>query len=199
MTSNTNFKDQLGKLINKAETEIDELRVKIALGKMNGADLFEDIKKELRSSFHEISNEIHKEGDEVSQSVRSNVDSLQLQLALGKADALDVYEAQKKKISEAIHKLEENVRDSRNMLSSNAKIRIQNELEKFSLKMEILQIRYELGRLDLKDNVENKKLKFKKEFDTLLANVKEESSEKIEEYGTNLKNAYDALRKSLQS
>ena len=195
----TNFKDQLGKLIHKAETELDELRLKISLGKMNGADLFEDIKKELRESFHTISGEIQTEGKEVADSVRAQIESLQVQLALGKAEALDSYEDQKNKISIAIQELEQNVRDSRNALSGNAKIKIQNEFEKFRLKMEILQIRYELGRLDLKDNVELKKQKFKKEFDELLSNVKEESSEKIEAYGTNLKNAYEALRKSLQS
>ena len=195
----TNFKDQLGKLINNAETELDELRVKIALGKMNGADLFEDIKKDLRGSFHEISNEIQGEGKEVADSIKMHVETLQMQLALGKAEALDEYDEQKTKIAEAIRHLEQNVRDSRNTLSSSAKIKIQNELEKFSLKMEVLQIRYELGRLDLKDNVESKKQKFKKEFDELLSTVKEETSEKIEEYGSNLKNAYEALRKSLQS
>ncbi len=194
-----NFKDQLGKLINKAETELDELRLKISLGKMNGADLFEDIKKDLRESFHKISHEVQSEGKDVAESVRTNIETLQVQLALGKAEALDSYEEQKSKISDAIHQLEQNIRDSRNVLSSEAKIQIQNELEKFSLKMEILQIRYELGRLDLKDNVEAKKQKFKKDFDELLSNVKEESSEKIEAYGTNLKNAYEALRKSLQS
>jgi len=195
----TNFKNQLGKLINKAETELDELRLKISLGKMNGADLFEDVKKDLRESFQAITNEIQSEGKDVAETVRTNIESLQLQLALGKADALDSYETQKSKIGEAIQQLEQNVRDSRNILSSDAKIKIQNELEKFRLKMEILQIRYELGRLDLKDNVETKKQKFKKEFDELLANVNEGTSEKMEEYGTNLKNAYEALRKSLQS
>ena len=199
MTTKTTFKDQLGKLINKAETELDELRLKISLGKMDGAELFEDMKKDLRNSFHEISTEVQTEGKEVAESVRANIETLQLQLALGKAEAKDTYEEQKIKISDAIHQLEQNVRDSRNAMSSEAKIKIQNELEKFRLKMEILQIRYELGRLDLKDNVETKKQKFKKEFDELLADVKEETSEKVEEYGTNLKNAYEALRKSLQS
>src|SRR5688572_19978798 len=195
----TNFKNQLGNLISKAESELDELRVKIALGKMNGADLFEDMKKELRNSFHEISGELQQEGKEIAESVRVNVETLQLQLALGKAEALDAYEEQKSKISDAIQQLEQNVRDSRNIISSDSKIKIQNELEKFRLKMEILQIRYELGRLDLKDNVESKKQKFKKEFDELLGNMQDETSEKIEEYGNNLRNAYEALRKSLQS
>jgi len=193
------FKDKLGKLIIKAETELDELRVKISLGKMNGADLFEDMKKELRESFHEISGELKSESKEVAESVKNNIEELQLQLALGKAEALDAYEEQKEKINKSINRIEHDIRNTKNELTYDARLKIQNELEKFRLKMEVLQIRYELGRLDLKDNVESKKQKFKKDFDQLLDTLKEETSEKAEEYGENLKNAYDALRKSLQS
>lgn len=198
METNTSFKDRLGKFLNKAEKELDELRLKIALGKMNGADLFEDMKKELRDSFHEISGELKQEKDELAESVRSNIESLQMQLALGKADALDAYEEQKRKIGASIDALESQIRDARNRLSYDSRIRIQNELEKFRLKMEVLQIRYQLGKLELKDNVESKKLEFKKEFDHLLENIKDESSEVVEQYGSKLRNAYDALRKSLQ-
>jgi hypothetical protein len=122
-----------------------------------------------------------------------------VQLALGKAEALDNYEEQKTRIDKAISQLEQNVRDSRSKLSYSLKIKIHNEIEKFRLKMEVLQIRYELGRLDLQDNVETKKQNFKKEFDQLLANVKVEASDKVEEYGNNLREAYESLRKSLQS
>lgn len=66
-------------------------------------------------------------------------------------------------------------------------MKIQNELEKFRLKMEILQIRYELGKIDLKDNIEEKKSKFKKEFDQLIENLKDESSEQLAQYGKDLK------------
>ena len=192
------FKNQLGKLINKAESELDELRLKIALGKMDGADLFEEMKKDLHGVFHELSVEVKSEGQEVADTIISKIENLQMQLALGKADALDAYEEQKTKINESINELEQNVRDARSRLSYDARIKIQNELEKFRLKMEVLQIRYELGRLDLKDNVETKKQKFKKEFDHLLETVKEESSDKLAEYGKNLREAYDSLRKSLQ-
>jgi DNA anti-recombination protein RmuC len=76
-------------------------------------------------------------------------------------------------------------------------MKIQNELEKFRLKMEILQIRYELGKIDLKDNIDEKKEKFKKEFEQLIANVKDETSEQLAEYGKDLKEAYEKLRKSI--
>ncbi len=195
----TSFKEQLGRLINKAEAEIDELKLKISLGKMNGADLFEEMKKDLHTAFHKISHEIKSESRELSENIIKNIEELQLQLALGKADALDAYEDQKKKINQAIHLLEHEIRDTRSKLSYEAKLKIQNELEMFRLKMEVLQIRYELGRLDLKDSVENRKQEFKKEFDQLLSNIKEEGKDKIEEYGNNLREAYESLRKSLQT
>ncbi len=195
----TNFREQLGTLIHKAETELDELRLKIALGKMNGADLFEDLKKELHDFFQNVTADVQTEGKDVAESLRDNVTSLQDQLALGKADEIKAYETQKLKITEAISQLEQNIHDSRSSISSAIKIKIQNELEKFRLKMEIIQIRYELGRLDLKDNVETKKQKFKKEFDELLSGLNDGVTEKMEERGANLKNAYEALRKSLQS
>jgi len=196
--SNISFKSQLGKLITKAESEIDELRVKITLGKMNGADLFEEMKKELHNSFTEISGDLKHEAEEFADSLQSKIESLQVQLVLGKAEALDAYEAQKQKINEAITDIEQNIRDTRNKLTYELKLKIQNELEKFKLKMEVLQIRYELGRLDLKDNVESKREQFKKEFDLLVEKMKNESKDKLEEYGNNLHHAYDSLRKMLQ-
>lgn len=194
----TSFKDQLGKLINRAQTEIDELRVKINLGKMDGADLFEEIKKELKEAFQEITTELRGEGEEALNSIKSQIESLQVQLALGKAEALDTYEEQKTKINKAIDELEGNIKDSRSKLSYDLKIKIHNEIEKFKLKMDVLQIRYELGKLDLKENVETKTRQFRQEFDKLLSELKNEASDKAEEYGKNLKEAYESLRKSIQ-
>jgi signal transduction histidine kinase len=93
------FREKLGNLITRAHTEIDELRVKIALGKMNGADLFEEMKKELRESFHEIPSEVKKKVRKPLTAVKSRIEALQVQLALGKAEALDAYEDQKRKIN----------------------------------------------------------------------------------------------------
>jgi uncharacterized protein YicC (UPF0701 family) len=193
----TKFTEKLGQLINRAQTEIDELRVKIALGKMNGADLFEEMKKELGESFHHITAEVKEEGEEAFNSVKSRIEALQVQLALGKVEALDAYEEQKARINAAIDDLEQNIRDSRSQLSYDAKIKIHNEIEKFKLKMDVLKIRYELGRLDLKESVESKTQYFRKEFDQLLEQVKDKADDKIEAYGKNIKDAYESLRKSL--
>lgn len=193
----TSYKDKLGRFIQKAQSEIDELRLKIALGKMDGADLFEDMKKELRESVSEFNAAFDKEKMAATETIIKGIETLQLQLALGKAEALDAYEGQKEKILHSITQLENELKENRSELMADARMKIQNELEKFRLKMEILQIRYELGKIDLKDNIEEKKSKFKKEFDQLIENLKDESSEQLVEYGKDLKEAYEKLRKSL--
>ncbi|MBK8416354.1 MAG: hypothetical protein IPL22_18695 [Bacteroidetes bacterium] len=193
----TSYKDKLGRFIQKAQSEIDELRLKIALGKMDGADLFEDMKKELRESVSEFNSAFDKEKMAATETIIKGIETLQLQLALGKAEALDAYEGQKEKILHSITQLENELKENRSELMADARMKIQNELEKFRLKMEILQIRYELGKIDLKDNIEEKKSKFKKEFDLLIENLKDESSEQLAEYGKDLKEAYEKLRKSL--
>lgn len=193
----TSYKDKLGRFIQKAQSEIDELRLKIALGKMDGADLFEDMKKELRESVSEFNEAFDKEKMAATETIIKGIETLQLQLALGKAEALDAYEGQKEKILHSITQLENELKENRSELMADARMKIQNELEKFRLKMEILQIRYELGKIDLKDNIEEKKSKFKKEFDQLIENLKDESSEQLAEYGKDLKEAYEKLRKSL--
>lgn len=193
----TSYKEKLGKFIQKAQTEIDELRLKIALGKMNGADLFEDMKHELKESLHEFRTEVDAKKQEVAETLNEKLANLHLQLALGKAEVLDVYEEQKSIILKTITQLESELIENRDQLHSDVRMKIQNELEKFRLKMEILQIRYELGKIDLKDNIDEKKEKFKKEFEQLIANVKDETSEQLAEYGKDLKEAYEKLRKSI--
>jgi hypothetical protein len=193
----TSYKEKLGKFIQKAQTEIDELRLKIALGKMNGADLFEDMKHELKESLHEFRTEVDAKKQEVAETLNEKLANLHLQLALGKAEVLDVYEEQKSIILKTITQLESELVENRDQLHSDVRMKIQNELEKFRLKMEILQIRYELGKIDLKDNIDEKKEKFKKEFEQLIANVKDETSEQLAEYGKDLKEAYEKLRKSI--
>ena len=164
---------------------------------MNGADLFEDMKHELKESLHEFRTEVDSKKQEVAETLNEKLANLHLQLALGKAEVLDVYEEQKSIILKTITQLESELVENRDQLHSDVRMKIQNELEKFRLKMEILQIRYELGKIDLKDNIDEKKEKFKKEFEQLIANVKDETSEQLAEYGKDLKEAYEKLRKSI--
>ena len=193
------FSDQLGELIYKAEAELDELRLKIALGKMTGADIFEDIKKELHTSFRELISELKNDSSGSGESIRKQLTGLQSLLEQEKAEVLEAYEEQKEKISAVILELEKQLHETGSGIGKDFRIKLLNELEKYRLKIEILQIRYELGKLDLKENIESRKTKFRKEFDELLTNIRDDTSTNMEAYGTRLKNAYDSLRKSLQT
>jgi len=75
-------------------------------------------------------------------------------------------------------------------------LRLQNELEKLQLKMDILRIRFELGRLEAREVIEEKRDRFKKDFHDLMGTIKTEAALKKEEAGNKLRSAYDALRRS---
>jgi rRNA processing protein Krr1/Pno1 len=63
--------------------------------------------------------------------------------------------------------------------------------------MDVLKIRYELGRLDLKESVESKTQHFRKGIRSAAGRGEGQSRRQIEEYGKNIKDAYESLRKSL--
>ena len=191
------FREQLGELIQKAEAELDELQLNIALGKMTGADLFEDIKRELRESFREIKSDLHNPGNE--NEFTQLVNSLYSLAQSGKAEAAEAFEEQKLKITNVISQLEKLVQGAGGPLSNETIIKIRNEIDKFRLKMEILHIRYELGRLDRREKIETGKVKFHKNFNHLLTNLSEDLSGNAEEDGNRLKNAYEKLRKLVQN
>jgi hypothetical protein len=192
------YREKLSQLILNAETEIDELRIKVALGKLHGADIFQEMKKDLGEVIDTIEGELSGESREISDSIISRAANLKDQLSAGKAVTLKDYEEQKEKISNSIRQLDQTVRDARLKISQSVRLNIQNELEKFLLKLEVLQIRYELGRLDLKDKVEDKKRKFRKQFEELLATLEDETHGRMEEHGNELKDAYDQLREMIK-
>lgn len=79
------------------------------------------------------------------------------------------------------------------------RIRLENEMAKFRLKLDILRIRFELGKLEAREIMDEKKESFNKEFQEILSSVKTETALKKEELSNKLKLAYDSLRRSLQS
>jgi len=131
------IKQKLTSFIQKAQEEIDTLRVKAALGRMDAADVLYEMSKDMNHNLQALTKELRNEGS--------------------------------------------------------------NELEKFRLKLDILRIRYELGRLEARDVMQEKHDRFKQEFDQIVSSVKTDMGQKKEEIGVKLSSAYDALRRTWQS
>jgi hypothetical protein len=161
--------------VKKAISEIEELRVKIALGKAEAKDLFEDTKKKLNHYVHESKIKYNKlkQNENVTKIINA-FEHLQIQLALGIAESKETFDEQKKNISNAIQKLENSLKieKSYDELASLLKL----EIEKFKLKLEILNLQYRLKKVNVQQDFETKKSDFLLKIDAIKSRIQKKEN-----------------------
>jgi uncharacterized protein YicC (UPF0701 family) len=193
------FKARLATFIHKAQEEADALRVKAALGRMEAADVLNELSKDANLGLHSLSHDLKHEGTEIAAIANDYLERIRLQLSLGKAEAGKVYDQRKEAIQKSIAELESWIKTDGFELPVDLRIRLENEMAKFHFKLDILRIRFELGKLEAREVIDEKREQFKKEFQEILSSVKTETALKKEELSDKLKLAYESLRKSIQS
>lgn len=193
------FKARLATFIHKAQEEADALRVKAALGRLEATDVLNELSKDANLGLHSLSHDLKHEGTEIAALANDYLERIRLQLSLGKAEAGKAYEQRKEAIQKSIAELEAWIKADGLELPADLRIRLENEMEKFHFKLDILKIRFELGKLEAREVMDEKKEQFKKEFQEILSSVKSETALRKDELSHKLKLAYDSLRKTLQS
>src|SRR5687767_9101842 len=116
--------------LKRAVVEIEELRVQVSLGKAEAKDLYENVKRSFNAKLHEAKMRL--------KSLKTNADvlplvnafeHLQVQLALGIAESKDTFEVQRKKIEQALGKLEATIEGHKTHDETYAGLHL--EIEKF--------------------------------------------------------------------
>jgi DNA-binding ferritin-like protein len=180
-TTDKSIADTIINGLKKAVVELEEFRVQAALGKAEAHDAFEAAKKNLRHFMHETEQRFsaseHTVTD-VATELKAAIETLQVQLALGKAETRDLFEAQRKKIMQALHTIENFLEN--NKFTAEYKESINREIQKFKIKLEILKLRYELNKIAAHEEFEQKKKEFSKKLDGLAETLrqKEKTAEK---------------------
>lgn len=103
------FGDNFISFLKQATVKIEELQVQSALGKAELEDKFEEIKKETREQYQNIKSDINSklQNNKEYNNLKSKLENLELQLALGKADTKDLLEEQKKNLSKAFQEVKD--------------------------------------------------------------------------------------------
>jgi hypothetical protein len=130
--------------IKTAAGELEQFKVKAALGKMELKDLFEESKKKLLIKAADASVMFDKLKDVAGKKVlplKSRLEELQLQLALGKAEGKQAFEKQRKKLDHLASEIETMIRENPTTARTYNKLML--EIKKFKIKMDILRLRYE--------------------------------------------------------
>ncbi len=191
--------EELIKKLRKAAIELEEFKLKAALGKAEARDHFESAKRNFRLTMHKarlgLSKVRNAAGSTITE-LRTSLDELRVQLALGKAESREAFQAQAVKIERILNKLEKIIR--KNKLADKQLTQLAVEIKKFRIKMDILKLRYELKKIDVSRDFEQ----FKKDFSAKLERSKEKldtqpkGKVKWEHFNMEINKAYKHFKKA---
>jgi hypothetical protein len=189
--------DKLISGLKKSATELEDFQVQLALGKAEAKDKYEELKKKFNSSIQRLKGKLGTAERKSVRNLVNDMEELQVQLALGKAETRDLFNEQKKKVFRAFNKLDKNLQVFPLLTETDEKLR--HEMEMFRIKMELLDLHYALGAMDVKDKYEEKKkeieqaiAKAKAKYAARRAEARKKSNVRHEE----LKEAYRHLKKA---
>jgi hypothetical protein len=177
--------------LRKAALELEEFQLQLALGKAEASEVYEDMKKRFNEVVQDVKLKLDKSIS--SENLKTKLEELQLHLALGKAVSKEIFYLQKENILKAIHDIENKLRV--NEVGAELYAKVNAEIEKFKIKMEILALRYELGNLETKEGLEARKKDFARKVEEIKQKFSESAlDEKMEQISTEIKKAYVHLK-----
>jgi predicted metalloendopeptidase len=101
----THFGDNVVSFFKKAAVKLEEFQVQTSLGLADASYQFEALKKEALEQYSQIKADVIallKNDNEQFNHLKAKFEHLELQLALGKAETLEMLEEQKKNVQAAI-------------------------------------------------------------------------------------------------
>jgi hypothetical protein len=141
----SDFETTLKNWLTEWKTKFEEMQVKFTLGKMDAADAFEQQKEKLKELVVLLKSNLDKNteiAEELSTKMRTKLDELWLQLNLGKADGLDAFNQQRKKIEAALHEIYVAGKSNYNHAFNYVMQLFDNNAQVFKTGLEIMQLQY---------------------------------------------------------
>lgn len=184
----------------EAQQEIDEWSLQLALGKAEAKDKFEELKKEFANKL----NAFKQQNEGMMESilfkrVNEKIAKLEILLEASKVESLTVFEEQKVKLLKTLEEIEVELKDW--FEKSTIPHAFEHEVEKFKLKLEILRLRFDLKKFELKDSFRNSKAdikQFLEKMDDTIQDTMEEGRERLDHIRTRVASVYSSWKKALK-
>jgi hypothetical protein len=197
-TEKTTLTEKIITSLKNAAVELEEFRLQAALGKAEAHDIYEDAKKKFNKILHEAIVKIDSAkivAEEKAAELKTLLETLQVQLALGKAEGKEAFEVQRKKIEHALNALELFLK--KHKIANEYSTRVLLEVGKFRVKLDILKLRFELKKLqaritlnDGKNELTKKLLEIKKRL------LSSEAEPGWDHFKDEISDAYSHLKKA---
>ncbi len=192
-----NFEEQLNHWVKEWHTRLEDMRVQFSLGKMDATDAFEKQKDLLRKTIEHWKMHLDQTintTEENGKKLKTSLETLMLQLNLGKADGKDLFEEQRKKIEDAMHRVFE---DGKKAYENNFEMLMKlydNNAQAFKTHLEILQLQFALGKMNAKDEAEKIRKELEEKIKELQMQYVDQYKENVEHWNTQMKEGYEKMR-----
>lgn len=184
----------------EAQEEIDEFTLQLSLGKAEAKEKFEEVKRAFRKKVVEFKELIDSQPvKSISKSLKQKVETLELQLALGKAETREEFSEQKQKIQHLISEMENDVASWFQEIDVPSSI--SHEIEKFKLKLEVLKLKFDLKKFELKDDFKDSMSTAKREIEKISSRVKSKMNEgkrKYSDFSEEIGEAYGHIKSAVK-
>jgi hypothetical protein len=189
--------------LDKWEADALALKAQLKETKDKAAERVEDRKKELSDTLNRLRSQVAKSktiAEETRSDITNRLEHLQVQLALGKLEARDEYEEQKKKIHDAVtsleHSLDKRFDESFNKLGHELVRRanaLDAEFTAFLLRIGEKKERIAQQTEEKKEEILAKVHEFQQKVQEKRGKVKEKTKTFEDEFSTGLKHIRDAF------
>ncbi len=196
----TQFEEQAKQFAADWQKRIEELKVQFSLGKMDAVDSFEKQKDNMRELVVTLKENLDKATDlaeSKANELKAKLEELQLQLALGKVDGVDTFEAQKKKIELAMHEVYVEGKKTFSTHFDQMLTMFDNNAQAFKTGLEIVKLQFSLVKMDAKDEAENARKEIQEKMNELgeqFKNIQQSALQNVEDINKQMKESYEKMK-----
>ena len=185
---------------------IEEMEVQLALGQAEGRDAYENQKEKLKSVLEEARRDIdglkltsqHRRDE-----LKTSIDELKVQLALGKAEGKETFTRQKERAEATLEKLMSALKTSRD--EGDRKLdkwrsELMPHIQDYRMKLDIYRLHFALGESEAKDRIEELRHEIKAKLRDAKDEIEEfvdEGEDRLEKFSDELKKRFSKLMKRL--
>lgn len=189
------------------KSKVEELRLQMHLGSADARDEFEEQKRKLKKWADEKGKKIDELEGEAKiklKKLRADLEELQVQAALGRAEAKDAFADQQKQLTTKLHEIEEELKVAYNSTEKGVvKIseEVEEELTDFKTKFELFRVQFSLGKAEAKDYWDDKKKDLSKrltELDRKIDDMKDRAEDKWDDFSGEMTEAWKHIRKAFK-
>ncbi|OYU97483.1 MAG: hypothetical protein CFE21_04100 [Bacteroidetes bacterium B1(2017)] len=194
------FSDQTKQLVSDWQKKLEEMQVQFSLGKMDAVDAFEKQKEQYRAALLTLKENLDKGQDlaeEKTAEMKAKMEELRLQLSLGKADGMDAFEEQKKKIELAMHEFYVSYKATFNDAFNKSVTMFDHNAEAFKTGLEIIKMQFSLAKMDAKDELKDKQKEISDkmiELNQQFKTIQQTAMENVDEMNKQLRENFEKMK-----